>query len=129
MLLFSMHILFAISSLLLMLSSESTNQNPPSPVSSNQISPLSTNENEQSLEAIKEVTEKTTNQSPAPSPVNQSAAAVKADESPDLADQSERNITEEKPPLPAGKPPLPEKPLVLPKPVLLPKPDAPMYFG
>ena len=112
-----------------MLSSDSTNQNIPSPVSPSQISPSSTNENEQSLEAIKEVTERTTNQSPAPSPVDQSVAGEKAEEPPDLTGQSEKNITEEKPPLPARKPPLPEKPLVLPKPVLLPKPDAPMNFG
>ena len=110
-----------------MLSSDSTNQNIPSPISSSQISPSSTNENEQSLEAIKEVTERTTNQSPAPSPVYQSAAD--ADLLPDLTRKSEDNIIEEKSSIPRGKPPVPEKPLILPKPVLLPKPDAPMDFG
>jgi len=35
----------------------------------------------------------------------------------------------EKPPVPARKPPVAEKPLVFPKPVLLPKPDAPREFG
>ena len=117
---------FSYLSLLLMLSSDVSgdNQNPPSPISSNQISPSLTNEKEESSETNVEVTEKSANQQPVSPAVDQSSV-----ESEESADQSEKHISVEKPPLPARKPPLPEKPLVLPKPVLLPKPEAPMDFG
>ncbi|XP_052793633.1 serine/threonine-protein kinase Nek1-like isoform X2 [Mya arenaria] len=64
-------------------------------------------------------------------PENQKKDSEQIVESHVEADEKKDSPTKEvvKPPIPARKPPLPEKPVTLPKPVLLPKPDAPMEFA